>query len=189
MCWAGTVLLNDGVTMLGMLWTTENLTDWTATTFPPLEGFDSSAAFDTDEPANGTVRVTGSSFFGEGSDPLIDGGPTMWHADLFTVELDLTGTTDLNDVVTGAPDGAQLTTVLGLEAVPDCNANCLLSTYVFAQPRVSRDTLPHAAVLFAQQQEAIPAVSTWGMVAMALLVLTAGTLVYMRRWPAHGAAA
>ena len=33
--------------------------------------------------------------------------------------------------------------------------------------------------------EAIPAVSAWGMVAMTLLVLTTGTLVYMRSRPAR----
>jgi hypothetical protein len=185
LCLAGTVLLNDGVTAVGMLWTTENLTGWITTAFPPLAGYANSLAgggggggAGGDGGEGGTVDF-GSSYT-EGSDPLTTGRATMWHADLFAVELDLTGKTDLNDLVTGAPDGAQLTTVLGLEAVHDCNANCLLGTYVLPQPP-ARDMLPHAGVLIAQPREAIPAVSTWGMVAMTLLFLTAGTVVHMRR--------
>jgi hypothetical protein len=186
MLWlTGTVALTSGNT-IGMVWMTENLTDWTTTARPPLAGYANSLAgggggggAGGDGGEGGTVDF-GSSYT-EGSDPLTSGRATMWYTDLFAVEHDLKSKTDLNNLVSGVPGGAQLTTVSGLEAAEDCNANCLLGTYVFTQPRASRDTLPHAAVLFSQPREAIPAVSAWGMVAMTLLVLTVGTVVYMRR--------
>ena len=53
---------------------------------------------------------------------------------------------------------------------------------IFVAPSSRAATpLPHAAVLTAQPQRAIPAASDWGLAAMTLLVLTAGTLILARR--------
>jgi hypothetical protein len=173
----GAVTLNSGKE-IGIVWTNP-CELCTTTILPPLAGYPSSTANTLNGPHNADRFASGASF-PTGEDPLTSGRATMWHANFVGDEVYLTDTTDLNDLVSGLPDAAQLTTVLGLEGVEDCNANCLLGTYVFSQPGRSRDILPHAKVLFAQPR-AIPAVSEWGMVAMTLLVLAAGTIVFMRR--------
>ena len=184
LAFSGTVVLNDGVTTRGIVWTTTNFTDWTAYDFQPLVGFGSSVAgggggggAGGDGGDGGTVEFGSSCAVGD--DPLRYGVATKWQ---FTYQGELRLVTNVRDLALGLPADAQLTTIKSIFGPPDCNSNGLLGTYVFSEARDSRGTPePHAAVLFAQPQRPIPAVSQWGMVAMMMLVLTAGTLVFIRR--------
>ena len=124
------------------------------------------------------------------SDPFT-GRATLWTVGFDDIPAAVEGIIDLTELAAGDLPGGESLVLHTATGIRDHSGTDLpldfCQGYVCAYSQsppggASRDApLPHAAVLTAQPQQAIPAVSAWGMVAMTLLVLTAGTVVLSRR--------
>ncbi len=190
---SGTVVLTDGSTR-GVVWTTDDLQNWDSAVLSPLPGFGSSTGTLTKATARGGTPpysicygFAGSSF-PAGGNPLA-GVATLWTSD-YEPAPDGTGWdyfTDMNDLVDGLPTGAILRAGIscssGLTVQPRFTFSAVYTLAGGGAHARSAPPFPHAAALVPIPQADIPAVSQWGLVAMTLLVLTAGTVVCARRRP------
>jgi hypothetical protein len=182
----GTATTAVGTTR-GMLWLTDDLSTWETCDLSPLAEFGSSNSLSFGSIVPDMFVLLSGASYPTGGDPLTSGRATLWTVDLSGDTPGVTNVIDVNDLTVGLPPGCTATKIATgyFDADPVVGMPPLLVVFACPGGRAARDTLPHAAVLFAQPQQAIPAVTTWGMVAMTLLVLTAATLVYTRRRPAH----
>ncbi len=206
---SGTVVLTDG-SMRGVVWTTTDMANWSTAVLPPLPGFGSSTGILAQATVSGgtppytvSFSVAGSSF-PTGENPRTSGIATLWSAcsdgicdcvlaPYYSVPC---STLDANDLVDGLPDGAVLSTAnpfVGPVGSPTLGA-IQVSIGPAKSPPFETFTLPggdssgpippplpHAVLLTPVPQADIPAVSAWGLAVMALLVLTAGTVLQVRR--------
>ena len=206
---AGGTMMTAAGGQIGVFWSCDitpggepDFDSCVATDLPPLPAFENSVVRSVvppdpcgplaPDPCPGDEGwiCSGSSFFGEGSDPFM-GRATLWRVGFYDIPAVVEGIVDLTDLAgDDLPGGESLVlhtasrirTHSGTELPLDFCQGYVCAYSHLPAGGASRDApLPHAAVLTAQPQQNIPAVSAWGMAAMTLLVLTAGTLVLARR--------
>lgn len=138
------------------------------------------------------IKTIFGSSYSAGGDPLTDGVATGWAVDLLgggpSVTLTLTsGPADMNTAIIGLPVGCRFSTFPNRGWLPAITPNNAVGSVVCpsaaAGGAVAGITPPpklHATIVIAAGPAGIPAVSTWGMAVMTLLVLCAATIVIRR---------
>ncbi len=171
----GTVVLGDGTTR-NVVWKTADFVGWTSTVLPPLDGHQSSERFAMRKDPLTTFLFAFASSYPAGSDSHTAGVATQWTLDAQTLAL-ISGPTDMSDRIAGLPPGC------ALRAFSNPRTNLPGKwdmSYAVCPSPVAGTPQPHAVIAVTGPPAGIPAVTTWGLVVMALLVCTAGTIVMAR---------
>jgi hypothetical protein len=176
----GTVEMVNGTTR-GVAWRTVDFIDEAWLILPPLAGYDNSIATGGAAILDLDSLMVWGSFVPMGGNPLTDGYATQWTLDASTLAL-TSGPTDMNTIVAGIPSGCHATSFADISRDVDAFFNSFIAVYVCPSAAAARGTpQPHAAIAVAEPAVEAPVVSTLGVAVMVVLMLSAGTIVVLRR--------
>lgn len=192
---AGDAALYDG-TMRGILYRTADFSDWDSVVLSPLPGFANAEVvgfLGITEDTPPIVVVSGTSY---NTDPLTDGIATNWRVISAPASLLYDRTIDVNQmIIVGSPGQSRIVSQLsGTTSGTTLPGGFIVGTIVFDGAATAGGTtaavatpMPHAYGFTEQPAGTIPAVSTWGLAVLGLLILSAGTIA-VRRIPRRAAA-